>query len=109
MLSSRLFATFSISNGYSGSLISIRLLLEQYSFIFSAQETIFALPDLNNDGYGGSLYRYHSCLNNVAVELFLMEQIAHDWPTDLNDYDIIAADEIWNFLKQFDINGRIAQ
>ena len=51
----------------------------------------------------------NDCLNNVAVELFLMEQIAHDWPTDLNDYDIIAADEIWNFLKQFNINGRIAQ
>ena len=40
-----------------------------------------------------------------------MDQIAHDWPdgTDLIDYDIIAADEIWNFLKEFDINGRIAQ
>ena len=73
------------------------------------KKPFFALPDLNNDGYGGSLFRYHSCLNNVAVELFLMEQIAHDWPTDLSDYDIIAADEIWNFLKQFDINGRIAQ
>ena len=73
------------------------------------QETIFVIPDLNDDGYGGSLYRYHGCLNNVDVQLFLMDQIAHDWPTDLNDYDIIAADEIWNFLKEFDINGRIAQ
>ena len=73
------------------------------------QETVFVIPDLNNDGYGGSLYRYHGCLNNVDVQLFLMDQIAHDWPTDLNDYDIIAADEIWNFLKEFDINGRIAQ
>lgn len=73
------------------------------------QETIFVIPDLNDDGYGGSLYRYHGCLNNVDVQLFLMDQIAHDWPTDLNDYDIIAADEIWNFLKEFDINGRITQ
>ena len=73
------------------------------------QETVFVIPDLNDDGYGGSLYRYHGCLNNVDVQLFLMDQIAHDWPTDLNDYDIIAADEIWNFLKEFDINGRIAQ
>ena len=73
------------------------------------QETVFVIPDLNNDGYGGSLYRYHGCLNNVDVQLFLMDQIAHDWPTDLNDYDIIAADEIWDFLKEFDINGRIAQ
>ena len=56
-----------------------------------------------------SLFRYHGCLNNVDVQLFLMDQIAHDWPTDLNDYDIIAADEIWNFLKEFDINGKIAQ
>ena len=48
-------------------------------------------------------------MNKVDVQLFLMDQIAHDWPTDLNDYDIIAADEIWNFLKEFDINGRIAQ
>ena len=72
-------------------------------------ETVFVIPDLNDDGYGGSLYRYHGCLNNVDVQLFLMDQIAHDWPTDLNDYDIIAADEIWNFLKEFDINGRIAQ
>ncbi len=73
------------------------------------QETVFVIPDLNDDGYGGSLYRYHGCLNNVDVQLFLMDQIAHDWPTDLNDYDIIAADEIWNFLEEFDINGRIAQ
>ena len=73
------------------------------------QETVFVIPDLNDDGYGGSLYRYHGCLNNVDVQLFLMDQIGHDWPTDLNDYDIIAADEIWNFLKEFDINGRIAQ
>ena len=73
------------------------------------QETVFVIPDLNDDGYGGSLYRYHGCLNNVDVQLFLMDQIAHDWPTDLNDYDIIAADEIWNFLKEFDINCRIAQ
>ena len=73
------------------------------------QETVFVIPDLNDDGYGGSLYRYHGCLNNVDVQLFLMDQIAHDWPTDLDDYDIIAADEIWNFLKEFDINGRIAQ
>jgi len=73
------------------------------------QETIFVIPDLNDDGYGGLLYRYHECLNNVDVQLFLMDQIAHDWPTDLNDFDIIAADEIWNFLKEFDINGRIPQ
>ena len=73
------------------------------------QETVFVISDLNDDGYGGSLYRYHGCLNNVDVQLFLMDQIAHDWPTDLIDYDIIAADEIWDFLKEFDINGRIAQ
>jgi hypothetical protein len=36
-----------------------------------------------------------------------MEGMGHDWPTDLNQYDIIAADEIWDFLNQFDINGKI--
>jgi hypothetical protein len=35
--------------------------------------------------------------------------MGHDWPTDLNSYDIIAADEIWQFLRQFDLNGRVVQ
>ena len=35
------------------------------------QETVFVISDLNDDGYGGSLYRYHGCLNNVDVQLSL--------------------------------------
>ena len=70
-------------------------------------QNVITLPDVNNDGDGGSIYQETDCLNDVKVELFLMEGIGHDWPTDLNQYDIIAADEIWDFLNQFDINGKI--
>ena len=70
-------------------------------------QNIISLPDVNNDGDAGSIYQDSQCLNDVYVELFLMEGMGHDWPTDFNEYDIIAADEIWNFLKQFDINGKI--
>ena len=55
-------------------------------------QNIISLPDVNNDGDAGSIYQDSQCLNDVYVELFLMEGMGHDWPTDFNEYDIIAAE-----------------
>ena len=68
---------------------------------------VTAITDENNDGESGEVFLNYSCLNQVETKLFLTKNMGHDWPTDLNSYDIIAADEIWKFLKQFDMNGKI--
>jgi len=70
-------------------------------------EILNNIPDINNDGDGGLLYEYKNCLNNIESRLYLMTNMGHEWPTNNGNNDIIAANEIWFFLKQFDINGKI--
>ena len=70
-------------------------------------ETLNNIPDINNDGDGGLLYEYKNCLDNIESRLYLMTNMGHEWPTNNGNNDIIAANEIWFFLKQFDINGKI--
>jgi len=49
---------------------------------------------------------YQSCINNTHAKLIRIPSMNHTWPT-LDNYNISASDEIWNFLSQFDINGKI--
>ena len=70
-------------------------------------ETINTIEDENGDGDGGIEYLYSQCLNDVNLRLLLMTNMGHEWPTGDGNNDIIAANEIWNFLKQFNIDGKI--
>ena len=63
--------------------------------------------DVNGDGLGGLFYLYNQCLGDVNVRLYLMTNMGHEWPTDNGQNDIVAANEIWYFLKDFDVNGKI--
>jgi len=72
-------------------------------------EEIIALPDMNNDGDAGLLYQYDECIDNVEVVLYLMTNMGHEWPTFSNGNDISSAEIIWNFFRQFDINGKIIE
>ena len=73
------------------------------------ESIVTTMTDENNDGESGEVILNYLCLNQVETKLFLTKNMGHDWPTDLNSYDIIASDEIWQFLRQFDMNGRIIQ
>ena len=72
-------------------------------------EDISILSDVNNDGDGGFLFNYDQCLDDVEVTLYLMSNMGHEWPRYSNGNDIVAAEIIWNFFKQYDINGKIIE
>ena len=50
--------------------------------------------------------KYNNCLNNVNVELYKISNMGHTWP-DKNNYGISATEEVWSFVSQFDIYGKI--
>lgn len=58
----------------------------------------------NNKGSIDFIY-YESCLNNVEVKSILLQTMRHNWPS-LDNFNISASEEVWNFLSQFDINGK---
>ncbi len=71
---------------------------------------ITALPDLDpNDGSTVEHYRYSDGDNDVATEHFKVIGGGHTWPGSAaggtgTNYDIDASVEIWNFLRQYDID-----
>ena len=64
------------------------------------------LIDSNGDGYAGSMEMHEECLNDVSVQSWVLSGFGHTWPS-VPDDDIHAASVIWNFVKQYDINGFI--
>ena len=49
---------------------------------------------------------YKNCLNNVDVKLILHPQMGHTWPS-LNEYNVSASNEVWDFVSRYDIYGLI--
>jgi len=64
------------------------------------------LIDSNGDGYAGSVEIHEECLNDVSVQSWVLSGFGHTWPS-MPEADIHAASVIWNFVKQYDINGLI--
>ncbi len=60
----------------------------------------------SEDGYVINIEEYKNCLNNVDVKLILHSSMGHTWPRE-NNYGIGASTEVWNFVSQFDLNGKI--
>ncbi len=70
--------------------------------------TITPLPDIApNDGSTVELHQWNNGDNDVSVYHFKVIGGGHDWPGTFGNMDIIANDEIWNFVSQFDVNGLI--
>ena len=65
-----------------------------------------AVIDYFNEKGSIEFVQYDSCLNNVEVNLFRLPNMNHTWPS-INNYNISATKEIWNFLSRFDIDGKI--
>ena len=78
-----------------------------------AMPTITDLPDVNTtDGSTVEWFQYGDCDNNVAVELYKVDNGGHTWPGSPiafvgTNYDMNATEEIWRFFSRYDINGEI--
>ena len=59
-----------------------------------------------DEGYVINIDEYKNCLNNVEVKLILHSSMGHTWPRE-NSYGINASAEVWNFVSQFDLYGKI--
>ena len=49
---------------------------------------------------------YKDCQNNVQVELLKSSGMPHTWPSESN-YGIDATKEIWSFINQYDLSGKV--
>lgn len=69
-------------------------------------ERIEAIIDFTNTNNSVHLINYESCTNDVDVKLIRIPSMGHTWP-DINNFNISATEEIWNFLSGYDLNGKI--
>lgn len=66
------------------------------------------IPNINTtDGSTVKLYQYKNGNNNVEIEHYKVINGGHVWPGTYGNMDINANSIIWNFVSQFDINGKI--
>jgi len=65
------------------------------------------LPDL--DPTDGSTVTAHSVVGQGCAEVTYYEVVrgGHDWPGMWGNMDIDSSQEIWDFVSQFDMNGKI--
>lgn len=52
-------------------------------------------------------YVYNNGTNGVSVEHLKIQGGTHIWPGSAGESDINMAEEIWSFLRRYDLNGRI--
>jgi polyhydroxybutyrate depolymerase len=65
------------------------------------------MPDLNPlDGSTVVRYQYVNGDNDSEVEHYKVVDGGHDWPGTFGNMDINSDSVIWNFVSQFDINGK---
>lgn len=66
------------------------------------------IPDINTqDNSTVERYIYNDGINGSIVQHLKIIGGKHDWPGAWGNMDIDASTEIWNFFKQYDINGKI--
>ena len=59
-----------------------------------------------DDDYSVNFETYINCLNNINIKLILHSAMGHTWPMR-NNYGVSASNEIWDFVSQYDIYGKI--
>lgn len=69
---------------------------------------VTTIPDTDTtDGSTVERFLYDGGDNNVEVQHLKITGGNHDWPGYQGNMDINASEEVWNFVKRFDINGKI--
>ena len=64
------------------------------------------IQDNFSAGYVINIDEYKNCSNDVNVKLILHSTMGHTWPST-NNHSVSASNEVWNFVSQFDLNGKI--
>ena len=67
---------------------------------------LLAITDYFNEKGSIEFIHYESCLNNADVRLIRIPSMGHTWPS-FSNFNISASEEVWNFVSQFDISGKI--
>ena len=66
------------------------------------------IPNIDTqDGSTVEKYEYLNGENGVEVLHFKVIGGGHQWPGFQGNMDINASEEVWNFVKAFDLNGKI--
>lgn len=66
------------------------------------------IPNTNTtDGSTVERFTYKNGDNNTEIQHLKITNGRHEWPGYEGNMDINASEEVWNFLKRFDINGKI--
>lgn len=69
---------------------------------------ISTIPNTNTtDGSTVERFTYLNGDNEVEIQHLKVTGGAHDWPGHQGNMDIDATEEIWNFLREYDLNGKI--
>ncbi|MBM77207.1 MAG: hypothetical protein CL846_01875 [Crocinitomicaceae bacterium] len=74
----------------------------------NANPNITQIPDINpNDGSSVERKTWSNGDNCVSVEELKINGGGHDWPGTFGNMDIVANNEIWNFVSKYNLNGLI--
>jgi len=74
----------------------------------STTPNVEQVPNTNqNDGSTVERITWENGENCVSVEHLKVNGGGHDWPGTFGNMDIDASIEIWNFVSQFNLSGRI--
>jgi polyhydroxybutyrate depolymerase len=66
------------------------------------------IPDIDTqDGSTVERFEYLNGENDVEVQHLKVTGGGHEWPGYKGNMDVNASEEVWNFLKAFDLNGKI--
>ena len=70
--------------------------------------SVYQVSNINtNDGTTVERRNWENGDNCVTIEELKVIGGGHDWPGSSGNMDIIATNEIWNFVSKHDINGLI--
>ena len=70
---------------------------------------VVAIPNINpNDGSTVDRYRWTDSEDCIELIHYRVNGGDHDWPGTTGNMDIVSHEVIWNHLKAFDMNGKIA-
>ena len=68
---------------------------------------IFQIENSNtNDGSLVERHRWSNEIGDIYVEHLKVIGGGHDWPGYFGNMDINSNNEIWDFVSQYDINGK---